>query len=55
LFKKILTPSTLGGHNFFNFIPFLTIFSAPYAPIKGVQIFFGHKKQWNPPLGFGLP
>jgi len=31
------------------------IFSASDVPRKGVQIFFGHQKQWNPPYGFGLP
>jgi hypothetical protein len=25
------------------------------APIKGVQVLFGHQKQWSPLLGFGLP
>jgi len=54
-FFEFLTPSILGGYNFFNSIPSLRIFSAPHVPIKGVQIFFGHQKQWNPPLGFGLP
>jgi hypothetical protein len=43
-FFEFLTPSTLGGHNYLNFIPFLMIFSASYVPIKGVQVFFGHKK-----------
>ncbi len=53
-FLKFLTHSTLGGCNYFNSIPFLTIFNVPNAPIKGVQIFFGHQKQQSPPLGSGL-
>jgi hypothetical protein len=28
-FFEFLTPYTLGGHNFFHSIPFLTIFNAP--------------------------
>jgi len=28
LFLELLTPFTLGGYNFFNFIPFLMIFNA---------------------------
>jgi hypothetical protein len=54
-FFEFLTPFILGGHNYLNFIPFLTIFSAPYLPIKRVQIFFGHQKQQSPPLGSCLP
>jgi len=30
---------TLGGHNNLNSIPFFMIFSAPYAPIEGVNFF----------------
>jgi hypothetical protein len=48
LFFKFLTLFTLGGHNVFNFIPFLMIFNATNAPIGGVQIFFGHHKKWKP-------
>jgi hypothetical protein len=51
----MLDPSTLEGRNFFNYNPFLTIFSAPDAPIEGVQVLFGHQKQQSPPLGFSLP
>jgi hypothetical protein len=40
-FLEFLTLSTLGAHNFFNSIQFLTIFSVPNAPIGGVQILFG--------------
>jgi hypothetical protein len=55
LFFEFLTHSTLGVHNFLGFISFLTNFSAPKVLIRGVQIVFGHQKQWNPSLGFGLP
>jgi hypothetical protein len=41
-FKKFLTPSTLGGHNFFDSNLFLAIFSVLDAPIRGVQVFFKH-------------
>jgi hypothetical protein len=47
-------PSTLRGHNFFNSIPFLMIFSAPNVLIGGVQILFKHQENWSLPLGFGL-
>jgi hypothetical protein len=49
-FFEFLTPYTLGGHNFLNFIPFLIIFNALKAPIKGVQVLLRHQKQWNAPL-----
>jgi hypothetical protein len=52
---RILDPSILKGHNFLNFIPFCTIFSALIVPIGRVQVLFRRKKQWNPPLGYGLP
>jgi hypothetical protein len=42
-FFEILTPFTLKGHNFLNFILFLTIFSALNAPIGGVQFFLNKK------------
>jgi hypothetical protein len=51
----MLDPLTLGGCNVFNYNPFLTIFSAPNAPIEGVQVLFGHQKQQSPPLGISLP
>ncbi len=54
-FFEFLTPSTLGGHNFFNFILFLTIFSVLDVLIIGVQVLFKCQKQWSPPFGFGLP
>ncbi len=31
---ELLTPFTLGGHNFLNSIPFLTIFNAPNVTIQ---------------------
>jgi hypothetical protein len=31
------------------------IFTASNAPIKEIQVLFGHQKQGNPPLGSGLP
>ncbi len=54
-FKKKLTPSTLQGHNFFNSIPFFTIFDTLNAPIGGIQVLFKHHKQWSLTFGFGLP
>jgi hypothetical protein len=39
-----LTPFILMAHNFLNFIPFLTIFNAPNAPRKRVQVFSKHQK-----------
>jgi hypothetical protein len=39
-FFEFLTPSTLRGHNFFNFIPFLKIFNAPDALIRGEGLRF---------------
>ncbi len=54
-FFEFLTPSILGGYNFFNFILLLTIFSALDVPIRGLQIFFGHQIQWSPPFVYGLP
>jgi hypothetical protein len=54
-FFELLTPSILRGNNFFNSNSFLMIFSELGAPIGRVQGFFGHQKQWNLPLGFGLP
>jgi hypothetical protein len=50
-FFELLTPSTLGGHNFLNCILFLTIFNVPNVPIKKVQVLFGHQKQQGCPLG----
>jgi hypothetical protein len=37
-----------GGHNFLNYILFLTIFNASNVPIEGVQVLFGHKKTTKP-------
>jgi hypothetical protein len=31
------------------------IFNVLDVPIGGVQVLFGHQKQQNPPLEFGLP
>jgi hypothetical protein len=50
----VIDPSILRGHNFFNSILFLTIFSALNVLIKRVQILFKRQKQWSPPLGSGL-
>jgi hypothetical protein len=52
---EFFTLSTLGGHNFLNSILFIMIFSAQDVPIEGIQVLFGHQKQQNLPLGFGLP
>jgi hypothetical protein len=43
LFLEFLTPSTLEGCTFFNFIPFFMIFITLNAPIGGLQILFKHK------------
>jgi len=40
----------LKGHNFFNDIPFLTIFSAPDTLIGRVEILVKQQKQWSLPL-----
>jgi hypothetical protein len=55
LFYSVLDPSTFGGHNFINSIPFLTIFNAPSASIGGVQVLFGHQEQQSPPLESLVP
>jgi hypothetical protein len=54
-FSEFLTPFTLKGHNFINSTPFLTIYHALDVPKGGVQVLFKHKKQWNHPLGYGMP
>jgi len=54
-FFEFLIPFILKGHNFLNFISFLTIFNASDMPIERIQILFIHQKQWSCPLGFGLP
>jgi hypothetical protein len=51
----VLDPSILKGHNFINYIPFLTISNALDTLIGGVQVLFRCKKKWSPPLGFGMP
>ncbi len=38
-----------------NLNSFLTIFNVPDAPIGGVQVLFGHRKQLSPPLRSDLP
>jgi hypothetical protein len=53
LFFSIIDPSTLGGRNFLNVIPLLTILNASYVQIRRVQILFGNQKQWSLPLGSG--
>jgi len=51
---QFLTPSTLRGCNFFISNPFFKTFSGLDTPKEGIQVLFGHQKQGNPPLGFGL-
>ncbi len=46
---SVLDPLYFKGYNFLNFIPFLTIFSAPNVPIREVQVLFGHQEQQSPP------
>jgi hypothetical protein len=55
LFFQFLKTFTLRGCNFLNSNPFLRIFSASDAPKGEVQILFGHKKQWSPPVEISLP
>ncbi len=45
----------MGGHNFFNFIPFLIIFSALEVPIGGVQVILRHQKNGDFPLDLAYP
>jgi hypothetical protein len=47
---ELLTFFILRGHNFFNFILFLTIFITLDAPIGGVQVLFTHKNNGTLPL-----
>jgi hypothetical protein len=42
------------GRNFLILNLFLTIVSVLDAPRRGVQVLFGHWKQWSSPLGSGL-
>jgi hypothetical protein len=51
---EFLTLSTLQGFNFLNSNSFLMIFGVTDASIGGVQVLFGHHKQWSPPLGSKL-
>jgi len=48
-------PFTLGVRIFSFLIFFLTIVSVSDVPRGWVQDLLGHQKQWNPPLGSGLP
>jgi hypothetical protein len=54
-FFQFMTLFTLRGHNFLNFISFLTIFNAPDASIGEAQLLFAHQKQQSLPLLSGLP
>ncbi len=54
-FFEFLTPSTLGGHNFFNSISFFTMFNVTNALLGKVQVLFKHNKQRSPALGSELP
>jgi hypothetical protein len=49
-FLEILTPFTLGGHNFLISSMFSDILSVLDAPRGGLQVCFGHQKQQSPPL-----
>ncbi len=53
-FFEFLTPSILKGYNFFNSIPFLTIFGALDALIGGFQVLFKQQKYLSPPLALPL-
>jgi hypothetical protein len=50
VFKKILTPFTLGDYNFLVSNPFLTILIVLDALRGGLQVLFGHQNEQNPPL-----
>jgi hypothetical protein len=45
-FIEFFTPFTLGGHNFLDYNPFLTIVSVSDVTREGVQVLFGH--HWTP-------
>jgi hypothetical protein len=49
-FFEFFIPSTLGGHNFLNFISFLTIFNAPNALIGMFKVFLDIKNNKAFPL-----
>jgi hypothetical protein len=49
-FFVLLTPFTLGGHNFLILNLFLMIFHVLDAPKRGLQALFEQPKQQNPPL-----
>jgi hypothetical protein len=49
-FFEFLTPFISMGSNFLNSKIFWMTFSVPHALIGGVQVLFGHQKQWSPPL-----
>ncbi len=53
-FFGVLDLVTFGGCNFLIFNLFLTIVSMLDVPRRGVQVLFGHHKQWSSPLGSGL-
>jgi len=55
LFFWVFDPLYFEGHNFLNYISFVTIFSALDAPIGKIQVLFKHQKQWNLPLRSGMP
>jgi hypothetical protein len=48
-FFEFLTPFTLGACNFLISNPFLTLVTVSDAPRGGVQVLFGHQKQWSRP------
>ncbi len=54
-FIEFFTLFTLAGRNVFISNPFLTNVTVSNVPRGGVQVFFGHQKQWSPPLGSGWP
>ncbi len=55
LFFWVFDPFIFGGHNFFNSISHLMIFSVLDVSIRGVQILFGHQKQWSLPFDLACP
>jgi hypothetical protein len=54
-FLSFSPPFTLGGCNFLISNPFPRIVYVPDAPTIGIQVLFGHQKQWSPSLGSSLP
>jgi hypothetical protein len=53
-FFEFMASFSLRANNFLISNPLLTIVSVSDASRGGVQILFGHQKQWSPPFGSGV-